>query len=168
MAMQSAADWQFSAAIVGSAGSGKTCLLRALLGESFSEKIGYRQTFGAELGAVQGAVNGETVEVRMTSLSGSYNLLPVTQLHLQDRPMAVIVVYAANSVSSFKETLFWVNEAVRLSPGCMIVLVGTHADAASKVNGADALMQAKEWGGRAFRVSSKTGRGVDEFKKALP
>ena len=54
-----------------------------------------------------------------------------------------------------------------MSPGCLVVLVGTLSDTSSKVNGADALMQAKVWGGRAYTLSAKTGRGVDEFKKAF-
>ena len=164
---QSNHDWHFRVAILGSAGTGKTCLMRALLGEAFSS-AGYRATLGAERAVMEGIANGESVAVELTSLPGAYSRLPLTQLHLGAKPEAVIVTYAVNNVETFKETVFWVNEASRMSPGCLIVLVGTLVDTkVASVNGADALVQAKEWGGRAYTVSSKTGRGIDEFKKAF-
>ena len=179
--MQASHDWRFSCAIVGATRSGKTCLMRALLGESFSPLSSssssslssssgdgaYYQTLGAEFATIESTANGESVAVDMTCLPGTWRLLPLTQLHLRDKLDAVVVVYAVNSVDSFKETPFWVNEASRMAPGCLIVLVGTHADKSFKVNGADALMQAKVWGGRAYTLSSKTCRGVDEFKDAF-
>ena len=163
--MQSNHDWHFRVAILGSAATGKTCLMRALLGESFPSEVGYRATLGAERALVEGVANGESVAVDLTCLPGARYRLPLTQLHLAVH--AVIVTYAVNSVESFKDTAFWVNEAARMSPGCLVVLVGTLSDTSSKVNGADALMQAKVWGGRAYTLSAKTGRGVDEFKKAF-
>lgn len=158
------ADWHFDVAIIGSQASGKSSMVKALLEEEFSSE--YRSTLGAERATVEGLANGQTVQVSFTCLPGARRLLPLTQLHLKKKH-AAIVTYSVESVESFKETAFWVNEVMRMSPSCLIVLVGTFAEGKAKVNGADALVQAKEWAGRAYTISSKTGRGIADFKSAF-
>ena len=113
---------------------------------------------------------GERVRLRLTSVSGQPRLLPFAQQHIS-RKHAVVVCYDVTSVASFRETQFWVNEAARLSPGCMIVLCGCFADKVSSaqraVSGADALLQAKQWGARHYAVSAATGDGVAQFRASV-
>jgi small GTP-binding protein len=166
---QNSADWTFNVAIVGATKTGKTALLKALMEQTFDSK--YRQTLGSEHGKIIGTSQGETVCLSVSSLSGQSRLLPLTQQHLYNKH-AVIVTYAINNVASFKQTQFWVNEASRSSPGCLIFLVGTCTDLVSNaslraVQGADATMQAKAWNARHYSCSSAKNDNIGSFRSQI-
>jgi len=162
-------DWNFDVALVGKTKTGKTSLLKAFMGEEFDPM--YRQTLGSEHGKYTGFTQGESICLSMTSLSGQSRLLPISQKHLMNKH-AIIVTYAINNVESFKETMFWVQEAARSSPGALLSIVGTMTDLASNsslraVNGADATQQAKIWGARHFSCSSLKNDNVQSFRSQL-
>ena len=162
-------DWTFTIAIIGGPKTGKTSLMLAFMDQQFNPK--YKQTLGSEHGSVVGVCQGESIGLALTSLSGQSRLLPVTQQHLKNKH-AFIITYAVNNVNSFKATQFWMQEASRASPGALITLVATCTDAASNaslraVNGADATLQAKEWGARHFSCSSATNDNIESIRSQI-
>mmetsp|Transcript_4365 Transcript_4365/g.7682 ORF Transcript_4365/g.7682 Transcript_4365/m.7682 type:complete len:183 (-) Transcript_4365:57-605(-) len=154
-------------AFLGSSCSGKSSLVLRLAGCPVQDE--YRETLGVDITVIENV--GEDVDVKQLELwcfSGGQRYLPVTQQNLPGCDVAVLV-YDAGSPESLEKCLFWRNEVLRLCPSSRLLLVGNKVDLGdqSKSTVEISAEQAEAWGLQHFRVSSKTGAGIEEFQAVL-
>ncbi|KAL8579374.1 hypothetical protein ACOMHN_026739 [Nucella lapillus] len=152
---------------VGSAGTGKTCLIKHFCESKFNQ--GYQPTVGVDYGFKIQTVDGVDMRVHMWDLSGSNEYLDVRN-ELYTGSDAVFIVFDVTSNPSFEALDSWLREVSRFSsssPG--IAIVGNKSDLNQKrtVSPAEAKKFANQHKCLYFETSAATGEGVDDMFQRL-
>eukprot|EP00002_Diphylleia_rotans_P023087 TRINITY_DN4538_c0_g1_i1.p1 TRINITY_DN4538_c0_g1~~TRINITY_DN4538_c0_g1_i1.p1 ORF type:complete len:156 (-),score=22.36 TRINITY_DN4538_c0_g1_i1:183-650(-) len=115
--------------VIGSAGSGKTCLVRRICGSDFLTD--YLQTMGSELYVCSETVESkrgrEGVTFKLWSCGGHMRYRPLLQPLFREAQCAIIV-YDATSEDSFTDMTYWKNELQRMNEGMPFMVVGNKYD----------------------------------------
>ncbi|XP_033250553.1 ras-related protein Rab-4B-like [Drosophila miranda] len=155
-------DYLFKFLIIGSAGSGKSCLLHQFIVSKFKDDSSH--TIGVEFGSRIVNVGGKSVKLQIWDTAGQERFRSVTRSYYRGAAGALLV-YDATSRDSFNALTNWLNDARTLaSPNIVILLVGNKKDLeeARDVTFLEASTIAQENELIFLETSAKTGENVEE------
>lgn len=158
---------EYKVLVLGASEAGKSALMHRLSADEFAPGDSCR-TAGADLYNIEGATaSGEKVTLHLWDCGGSEKALPMIQSVVgYDGSAAALLVFAVDSISSFEETQFWMNELKReASKSIKLFLVGTKGDLtdssdAGQISVDQGETQAAEWNAKHLRVSASNGDGT--------
>ncbi|XP_063241184.1 ras-related protein Rab-4B isoform X1 [Bacillus rossius redtenbacheri] len=159
---QHAIDFLFKFLVIGSAGSGKSCLLHQFIESKF--KDGSQHTIGVEFGSKIVNVGGRSVKLQIWDTAGQERFRSVTRSYYRGAAGALLVYDIANR-ESFNALGNWLSDARTLaSPNIVILLVGNKRDldAEREVTFLEASRFAQENELMFLETSAKTGENVEE------
>lgn len=155
-------DYLFKFLIIGSAGSGKSCLLHHFTEAKFKEDSTH--TIGVEFGSRIVNVGGKAVKLQIWDTAGQERFRSVTRSYYRGAAGALLV-YDTTSRDSFNALTNWLNDARTLaSPNIVILLVGNKKDLeeARDVTFLEASSFAQENELIFLETSAKSGENVEE------
>jgi len=155
-------DYLFKFLVIGSAGTGKSCLLHQFIDSSFKEDSSH--TIGVEFGSKIVAVGGKTVKLQIWDTAGQERFRSVTRSYYRGAAGALLV-YDVTSRETFNCLANWLSDARTLaSPAIVILLVGNKKDLEEEreVTFMEAARFAQENGLMFLETSAKTGESVEE------
>lgn len=119
-------DYLFKFLVIGSAGTGKSCILHHLLESKF--KGDSTHTIGVEFGSKVVAAGGKTVKLQIWDTAGQERFRSVTRSYYRGAAGALLV-YDITSRESFNALTNWLSDAKTLaSPNIVIILCGNKVD----------------------------------------
>lgn len=160
--MSESYDYLFKFLIIGSAGSGKSCLLHQLIENKFKGDSSH--TIGVEFGSKIVSVAGKSVKLQIWDTAGQERFRSVTRSYYRGAAGALLVFDITNR-DSFNSLPDWLNDARSLaSPNIVILLVGNKKDldAEREVTFLEASQFAQENELMYLETSAKSGENVDE------
>ncbi|XP_063241187.1 ras-related protein Rab-4B isoform X2 [Bacillus rossius redtenbacheri] len=160
--MSESYDFLFKFLVIGSAGSGKSCLLHQFIESKF--KDGSQHTIGVEFGSKIVNVGGRSVKLQIWDTAGQERFRSVTRSYYRGAAGALLVYDIANR-ESFNALGNWLSDARTLaSPNIVILLVGNKRDldAEREVTFLEASRFAQENELMFLETSAKTGENVEE------
>ncbi|KAH8298415.1 hypothetical protein KR044_002437 [Drosophila immigrans] len=155
-------DYLFKFLIIGSAGSGKSCLLHHFIESKFKDDSSH--TIGVEFGSRIVNVGGKSVKLQIWDTAGQERFRSVTRSYYRGAAGALLV-YDTTSRDSFNALTNWLNDARTLaSPNIVILLVGNKKDLeeARDVTFLEASSFAQENELIFLETSARTGENVEE------
>lgn len=155
-------DYLFKFLVIGSAGTGKSCLLHQFIENRFKEDSSH--TIGVEFGSKIVPVGGRTVKLQIWDTAGQERFRSVTRSYYRGAAGALLV-YDVSSRESFNNLANWLTDARTLaSPAIVIILVGNKKDLEEEreVTFLEASRFAQENGLMFLETSAKTGDSVVE------
>ncbi|VEL43761.1 unnamed protein product [Protopolystoma xenopodis] len=124
--MSDSYDYLFKFLIIGNTGTGKTCLLRRFLDNTFREET--LHTIGVEFGTKIVCVAGKSLKLQIWDTAGR---LEITLIKLRGAAGA-LVVYDIACRETFNHVADWIASARELArPELVIILVGNKVDLGS-------------------------------------
>jgi|Transcript_12034 Ras-related protein Rab-2A len=159
-------DVLFKIVILGDTGVGKTCILKRLTDQSFTEEHGV--TIGVEFGNFGMIIKEETyVKLQIWDTAGQESFRSITRSFYQGSH-GVFLVFDITCKQSFEDIRTqWLREVHdHTSESTIIYLVGNFADMDNEreVSHNEALAFAREQGfGNYVETSAKTGQNVQEL-----
>jgi len=155
-------DYLFKFLVIGSAGTGKSCLLHQFIEGQFKEDSSH--TIGVEFGSKIVPVGGRTVKLQIWDTAGQERFRSVTRSYYRGAAGALLV-YDVTSRETFNCLANWLTDARTLaSPAIVILLVGNKKDLEDEreVTFLEASRFAQENGLMFLETSAKTGHSVEE------
>jgi len=155
-------DYLFKFLVIGSAGTGKSCLLHQFISSSFKDDSSH--TIGVEFGSKIVAVGGKTVKLQIWDTAGQERFRSVTRSYYRGAAGALLV-YDVASRETFNTLANWLSDARTLaSPAIVILLVGNKKDLEEEreVTFMEASRFAQDNGLVFLETSAKTGESVEE------
>jgi len=155
-------DYLFKFLVIGSAGTGKSCLLHQFIENRFKDDSSH--TIGVEFGSKIIPVGGRTVKLQIWDTAGQERFRSVTRSYYRGAAGALLV-YDVSSRESFNNLANWLTDARTLaSPAIVIILVGNKKDLDEEreVTFLEASRFAQENGLMFLETSAKTGDSVEE------
>jgi len=148
--------------LVGDSGVGKSCLLKAFMGDPF--KGVYTSTIGVDFEIKPMIVNGKTVNLQIWDTAGQERFRTITTSYYRSAD-AIMLVFDLCDEKTFSNLEAWM-EDVRLysQKGVEIVLIGNKCDLAEErcVEFKEAKAYAEKQGFTYFETSAKTKINVDK------
>jgi len=160
--MSESYDYLFKFLIIGSAGSGKSCILHNFIENKFKEDSSH--TIGVEFGSRIVNVGGKAIKLQIWDTAGQERFRSVTRSYYRGAAGALLV-YDTTSRDSFNTLSNWLNDTRTLaSPHIIIILVGNKKDLeeAREVTFLEASNFAQENDLIFLETSAKTGENVEE------
>lgn len=160
--MSESYDYLFKFLVIGSAGSGKSCLLHQLIENKFKGDSSH--TIGVEFGSKIISVAGKSVKLQIWDTAGQERFRSVTRSYYRGAAGALLVFDITNR-DSFNSLPDWLNDARSLaSPNIVILLVGNKKDldAEREVTFLEASQFAQENELMYLETSAKSGENVEE------
>jgi DnaJ family protein C protein 27 len=148
---------------MGSAGSGKSCLIKRYCEERFVTK--YIATIGVDYGVKPVKVDGADVRVNFWDLSGHKEFLEVRNEFYKDT-QGVLLLYDVSSRESFDELDGWLTEATKYGANpreLPVVLCANKADKKRAVSEDEGRQYAVTRGLTYFETSASSGQNVHEM-----
>lgn len=155
-------DYLFKFLIIGSAGSGKSCLLHQFIENKFKDDS--QHTIGVEFGSRIVNVGKKSVKLQMWDTAGQERFRSVTRSYYRGAAGALLV-YDTTSRDSFNALSNWLNDARTLAnSNIVILLVGNKKDLeeARQIEFLEASNFAQENELIFLETSAKTGENVEE------
>jgi len=155
-------DFLFKFLVIGSAGTGKSCLLHQFIESRFKDDSSH--TIGVEFGSKVVPVGGKTVKLQIWDTAGQERFRSVTRSYYRGAAGALLV-YDITSRETFNSLANWLTDARTLaSPAIVILLVGNKKDLEEEreVTFLEASRFAQENGLMFLESSAKTGDSVEE------
>lgn len=155
-------DYLFKFLVIGSAGTGKSCLLHQLLENKF--KGDSTHTIGVEFGSKVITTGGKTIKLQIWDTAGQERFRSVTRSYYRGAAGALLV-YDITSRESFNALSNWLSDARALaSPNIVIILCGNKVDleADREVTFLEASRFAQENEMMFLETSALSGLNVDE------
>nr|CAD7409460.1 unnamed protein product [Timema poppensis] len=119
-------DFLFKFLVIGSAGSGKSCLLHQFIESKFKDDSSH--TIGVEFGSKIVNVGGKSVKLQIWDTAGQERFRSVTRSYYRGAAGALLV-YDITNRESFNALSNWLSDARTLaSPNIIILLVGNKKD----------------------------------------
>ncbi|CAF1411717.1 unnamed protein product [Adineta ricciae] len=119
-------EYLFKFLIIGSASTGKSCILHQFLENKFKEDITH--TIGAEFGSKVINVNQKNVKLQIWDTAGQERFRSVTRSYYRGASGALLVYDIANR-ESYNAVANWLSDARSLaSPNIVIILCGNKKD----------------------------------------
>ncbi|XP_070500008.1 ras-related protein Rab-4B [Chironomus tepperi] len=160
--MSESYDYLFKFLIIGSAGSGKSCILHNFIENKFKEDSSH--TIGVEFGSRVVNVGGKTIKLQIWDTAGQERFRSVTRSYYRGAAGALLV-YDVTSRDSFNTLSNWLTDTRNLaSPNIIIILVGNKKDLEEQreVTFLEASNFAQENDLIFLETSAKTGENVEE------
>uniref|UniRef100_A0A1B6BX20 small monomeric GTPase n=1 Tax=Clastoptera arizonana TaxID=38151 RepID=A0A1B6BX20_9HEMI len=155
-------DYLFKFLVIGSAGSGKSCILHQFIESKFKSDSSH--TIGVEFGSKIVTVTGKQVKLQIWDTAGQERFRSVTRSYYRGAAGALLV-YDITSRDSFNALGDWLADARALaSPNIVILLVGNKKDleADRDVSFLEASRFAQENDLMYLETSAKSGENVEE------
>lgn len=155
-------DYLFKFLVIGSAGTGKSCLLHQLLENKF--KGDSTHTIGVEFGSKVITAGGKTIKLQIWDTAGQERFRSVTRSYYRGAAGALLV-YDITSRESFNALTNWLSDAKALaSPNIVIILCGNKVDleADREVTFLEASRFAQENEMMFLETSALSGLNVEE------
>lgn len=160
--MSESYDYLFKFLIIGSAGSGKSCILHNFIENKFKEDSSH--TIGVEFGSRVVNVGGKAIKLQIWDTAGQERFRSVTRSYYRGAAGALLV-YDVSSRESFNTLSNWLTDTRNLaSPNIIIILVGNKKDLEEQreVTFLEASNFAQENDLIFLETSAKTGENVEE------
>merc|ERR1712047_86925 len=155
-------DYLFKFLVIGSAGTGKSCLLHQFIEGQFKEDSAH--TIGVEFGSKIIEVSGQKIKLQIWDTAGQERFRAVTRSYYRGAAGA-LMVYDVTRRSTYNHLSSWLTDARNLTnPNTVIFLIGNKCDleAQRDVTYEEARQFAEENGLMFVESSAKTGDGVEE------
>jgi len=155
-------DFLFKFLVIGSAGSGKSCILHQFIESKF--KADSTHTIGVEFGSKVINVGGKSVKLQIWDTAGQERFRSVTRSYYRGAAGALLL-YDITSRETFNALTNWLTDARTLaSPNIIIILVGNKKDleAEREVTYLEASRFAQENDLMFLETSAMTGENVEE------
>jgi len=166
--MSESYDFLFKFLVIGSAGTGKSCLLHQFIENKFKQESNH--TIGVEFGSKVINVGGRSVKLQIWDTAGQERFRAVTRSYYRGAAGALLV-YDITSRETFNALANWLMDARTLaSPNIVILMVGNKKDldADREVTFLEASRFAQENDLMFLETSALTGENVEEaFFKML-
>jgi len=160
--MSESYDYLFKFLVIGSAGSGKSCILHQFIENKFKSDSSH--TIGVEFGSKIVNVAGKSVKLQIWDTAGQERFRSVTRSYYRGAAGALLV-YDITNRESFNALADWLQDARALaSPNIIILLVGNKKDleAEREVTFLQASQFAQENDLMYLETSAKSGENVEE------
>lgn len=160
--MSESYDYLFKFLVIGSAGSGKSCLLHQFIENKFKNDSSH--TIGVEFGSKIINVAGKSVKLQIWDTAGQERFKSVTRSYYRGAAGALLVFDITNR-ESFNALSNWLSDARALaSPNIVILLIGNKKDldADREVTFLEASQFAQENELMFLETSAKSGENVEE------
>ncbi|CAF97452.1 unnamed protein product, partial [Tetraodon nigroviridis] len=119
-------DFLFKFLVIGSAGTGKSCLLHQFIENKFKQDSNH--TIGVEFGSRVVNVGGKTVKLQIWDTAGQERFRSVTRSYYRGAAGALLV-YDITSRETYNALTNWLTDARTLaSPNIIIILCGNKKD----------------------------------------
>ncbi|XP_031558005.1 ras-related protein Rab-4B-like [Actinia tenebrosa] len=119
-------DFLFKFLVIGSAGTGKSCILHQFIEGKFKQDSSH--TIGVEFGSKIINVGGKSVKLQIWDTAGQERFRSVTRSYYRGAAGALLV-YDISSRETFNSLSNWLSDARTLaSPNIVIILVGNKKD----------------------------------------
>nr|XP_047912638.1 ras-related protein Rab-4B-like [Anser cygnoides] len=161
-AMSETYDFLFKFLVIGSAGTGKSCLLHQFIENKFKQDSNH--TIGVEFGSKVVNVGGKTVKLQIWDTAGQERFRSVTRSYYRGAAGALLV-YDITSRETYNALTNWLTDARTLaSPNIVIILCGNKKDldADREVTFLEASRFAQENELMFLETSALTGENVEE------
>ncbi|ESN93845.1 hypothetical protein HELRODRAFT_186059 [Helobdella robusta] len=155
-------DYLFKFLVIGSAGTGKSCLLHQFIENKFRQDSSH--TIGVEFGSKVVSVGGKFVKLQIWDTAGQERFRSVTRSYYRGAAGALLV-YDISSRETFNSLVNWLSDARTLaSPNIVIILVGNKKDleAEREVTFLEASRFAQENDLMFLETSAMTSENVEE------
>ncbi|KAK3531282.1 hypothetical protein QTP70_015182 [Hemibagrus guttatus] len=155
-------DFLFKFLVIGSAGTGKSCLLHQFIENKFKQDSNH--TIGVEFGSRVVNVGGKTVKLQIWDTAGQERFRSVTRSYYRGAAGALLV-YDITSRETYNALTNWLTDARTLaSPNIVIILCGNKKDldADREVTFLEASRFAQENELMFLETSALTGENVEE------
>ncbi|KAK6317021.1 hypothetical protein J4Q44_G00124210 [Coregonus suidteri] len=155
-------DFLFKFLVIGSAGSGKSCLLHQFIENKFKQDSSH--TIGVEFGSRVVMVAGKTVKLQIWDTAGQERFRSVTRSYYRGAAGALLV-YDITSRETYNALTNWLTDARTLaSPNIVIILCGNKKDLEGdrEVTFLEASRFAQENELMFLEMSALTGENVEE------
>jgi Ras-related protein Rab-4B len=155
-------DFLFKYLVIGSAGTGKSCILHQFIENKF--KADSTHTIGVEFGSKLVNVGGKVVKLQIWDTAGQERFRSVTRSYYRGAAGALLV-YDITSRETFNALTNWLVDARSLaSPNIVIILVGNKKDldAEREVTFLEASRFAQENDLMFLETSALNGENVEE------
>ncbi|KAF3692754.1 Ras-related protein Rab-4B [Channa argus] len=152
----------FKFLVIGSAGTGKSCLLHQFIENKFKQDSNH--TIGVEFGSRVVNVGGKTVKLQIWDTAGQERFRSVTRSYYRGAAGALLV-YDITSRETYNALTNWLTDARTLaSPNIVIILCGNKKDldADREVTFLEASRFAQENELMFLETSALTGENVEE------
>ncbi|GAA56598.1 putative Ras- protein Rab-4A [Clonorchis sinensis] len=156
-------SYLFKFLIIGTAGAGKTCILRRYTERKFIGNMPH--TIGAEFGSKIISVDGTAVKIQIWDTAGQERFRSMARSYYHDA-VGALLVYDITNRDSFNALSHWLNDVRQLAaPEVVVILVGNKLDLQDQDG------QVTHWEANAFaqdndlhfiETSALTGENVDE------
>lgn len=160
--MSESYDFLFKFLVIGSAGSGKSCLLHHFIENKFKGDSSH--TIGVEFGSKIVSVAGKSVKLQIWDTAGQERFRSVTRSYYRGAAGALLVFDITNR-ESYNALGDWLSDARTLaSPNIVILLAGNKKDLDSdrQVTFLEASQFAQENELMYLETSAKSGENVEE------
>uniref|UniRef100_A0A1B6MQC3 small monomeric GTPase n=1 Tax=Graphocephala atropunctata TaxID=36148 RepID=A0A1B6MQC3_9HEMI len=160
--MSESYDYLFKFLVIGSAGTGKSCILHQFIENKFKSDSSH--TIGVEFGSKIVNVAGKSVKLQIWDTAGQERFRSVTRSYYRGAAGALLVFDITNR-ESFNTLADWLQDARTLaSPNIIILLVGNKKDleADREVTFLQASQFAQENDLMYLETSAKSGENVEE------
>ncbi|XP_040301735.1 ras-related protein Rab-4B isoform X3 [Vulpes vulpes] len=119
-------DFLFKFLVIGSAGTGKSCLLHQFIENKFKQDSNH--TIGVEFGSRVVNVGGKTVKLQIWDTAGQERFRSVTRSYYRGAAGALLV-YDITSRETYNSLAAWLTDARTLaSPNIVVILCGNKKD----------------------------------------
>ncbi|XP_046670902.1 ras-related protein Rab-4B isoform X1 [Homalodisca vitripennis] len=155
-------DYLFKFLVIGSAGTGKSCILHQFIENKFKSDSSH--TIGVEFGSKIVNVAGKSVKLQIWDTAGQERFRSVTRSYYRGAAGALLVFDITNR-ESFNNLAEWLQDARMLaSPDIIILLIGNKKDleAEREVTFLQASQFAQENHLMYLEASAKSGENVEE------
>lgn len=155
-------DYMLKFLIIGSAGSGKSCLLRQFIENKFRGEGGH--TIGVEFGSKIVTVSGKSVKLQIWDTAGQERFKAVTRSYYRGAVGALLVFDITNR-STFNAIVSWLEDARSLaSSHIVILLVGNKKDLDTdrQVSFLEASRFSQDYDLVYIETSAKSGENVED------
>ncbi|XP_036601058.1 ras-related protein Rab-4B isoform X1 [Trichosurus vulpecula] len=155
-------DFLFKFLVIGSAGTGKSCLLHQFIENKFKQDSNH--TIGVEFGSRVVNVGGKTVKLQIWDTAGQERFRSVTRSYYRGAAGALLV-YDITSRETYNSLTNWLTDARTLaSPNIVVILCGNKKDLDSEreVTFLEASRFAQENELMFLETSALTGENVEE------
>jgi len=160
--MSDSYDYLFKFLVIGSAGSGKSCLLHQFIENKFKGESSH--TIGVEFGSKIVAIGGRSVKLQIWDTAGQERFRSVTRSYYRGAAGALLV-YDITNRESYNALGDWLADARALaSPNIVIICAGNKKDLDSdrQITFLEASQFAQENELMYLETSAKSGENVEE------
>ncbi|OON22933.1 Ras family protein, partial [Opisthorchis viverrini] len=119
-------SYLFKFLIIGTAGAGKTCILRRYTERKFIGNMPH--TIGAEFGSKIISVDGTAVKIQIWDTAGQERFRSMARSYYHDA-VGALLVYDITNRDSFNALSHWLSDVRQLAaPEVVVILVGNKLD----------------------------------------